>query len=138
MNDLHAFAKLVQALSPWRGQLVFIGGWAHRLHSLHPQANRLDYPPVFTRDTDLAFANKAPLAGDMRSALAAHGFTEQLAGEFKPPAAHYILGSDSKGFYAEFLTPLSGSGRKRDGTPDATMERPVSQPRRSAIWTFCW
>lgn len=28
MNDLEAFAKLVQALDPWRGQLVFIGGWA--------------------------------------------------------------------------------------------------------------
>lgn len=123
MNDLHAFAKLVKALSPWRGQLVFIGGWSHRLHSLHPQASRQEHQPVFTRDTDLAFANKAPIEGDMRSALAAHGFTEQLAGEFKPPAAHYTLGSDSKGFYAEFLTPLSGSGRKRDGTPDATMEK---------------
>src|SRR5256885_11313564 len=97
MNDLHAFAKLVKALSPWRGQLVFIGGWSHRLHSLHPQANRQEHQPVFTRDTDLAFANKAPIEGDMRSALAAHGFTEQLAGEFKPPAAHYTLGSDSKG-----------------------------------------
>ncbi|MEJ8296501.1 GSU2403 family nucleotidyltransferase fold protein [Delftia tsuruhatensis] len=83
----------------------------------------MDYPPVFTRDTDLVFANKAPLAGDMRRALAANGVTEQLAGEFKPPAAHYTLGSDSKGFYAEFLTPLSGSGRRRDGTPDATMQK---------------
>src|SRR3990167_5183831 len=28
MNDLEAFAKLVQALDPWRGRLVFIGGWS--------------------------------------------------------------------------------------------------------------
>lgn len=26
MNDLDALAKLAQALSPWRAQLVFIGG----------------------------------------------------------------------------------------------------------------
>ena len=39
MNDLEAFAKLVQALDPWRGQLVFIGGWSHRLHTLHPYAS---------------------------------------------------------------------------------------------------
>jgi hypothetical protein len=37
------------------------------------------------------------------------------------PAAHYILGSDTSGFYAEFLTPLVGSGFKRTGETDATM-----------------
>lgn len=26
MNDLEAFARLVQALAPWRRQLIFIGG----------------------------------------------------------------------------------------------------------------
>lgn len=64
MNDLEPFAKLVQALEPWRNQLVFIGGWGHRLHRLDPRANQPDYQPVFTRDTDLAFANRAPMEGD--------------------------------------------------------------------------
>ena len=41
MNDFDAFAKLVQAVAPWRGQLIFIGGWAHRLHTLHPWASKL-------------------------------------------------------------------------------------------------
>jgi hypothetical protein len=35
MSDLDAFAKLVGALSPWQGDLVFIGGWAHRLYRHH-------------------------------------------------------------------------------------------------------
>ena len=47
MNDLEAFAKLVQALDPWRGHLVFIGGWGHRLHTLHPEASmQHDLAPV--------------------------------------------------------------------------------------------
>ena len=61
MNDLAALAKLAQALFPWRAQLVFIGGWAHRIHRFDPRANKLEYLPVFTRDTDLAFANNKVL-----------------------------------------------------------------------------
>ncbi len=121
MNDLEAFAKLVQALDPWRGQLTFIGGWSHRLHTMHPHANQLAFQPVFTKDTDLAFHNKVPLAGDIKAALNERGFKEDLLGEARPPAAHYKLGDDTSGFYAEFLTPLVGSGIKRTGEYDATM-----------------
>jgi len=121
MNDLDALAKLTQALSPWRAHLVFIGGWAHRIHRLSPRANELNYQPVFTRDTDLAFANRAPIEGDIKAALIEHGFKEQLAGEHKPPVAHYTLGDEDGGFYAEFLTPLIGSGVKRNGEQDATI-----------------
>lgn len=120
MTDLEAFAKLVQALAPWRGQLVFIGGWSHRLHTLHPGASQLDFQPVFTKDTDLAFHDKVPLAGNIKDALVEKGFEEALSGEARPPAAHYKLGNDTSGFYAEFLTPLVGSGIKRTGEPDAT------------------
>nr|WP_315191759.1 GSU2403 family nucleotidyltransferase fold protein [uncultured Albidiferax sp.] len=121
MNDLEAFAKLVQALDAWRGQLVFIGGWSHRLHTLHPYASQLEFQPVFTKDTDLAFHNKVPLEGNIKDALIEKGFKEDLSGEARPPAAHYKLGNDNSGFYAEFLTPLVGSGIKRTGEPDATM-----------------
>jgi hypothetical protein len=121
MNDLDSLAKLVQALSPWRAYLVFIGGWAHRIHRFDLRANKLEYQPVATRDTDLAFANSAPIEGDIKAALIAQGFKEQLTGEHKPPAAHYTLGDESRGFYAEFLTPLIGSGVKRSGAQDATL-----------------
>lgn len=123
MNDLEAFARLVQALAPWRQQLIFIGGWGHRLHRLEPRANRPDYQPVFTRDTDLAFANKEPIEGDIKQALMQHGFQEELSGDHRPTAAHYTLGDGAGGFYAEFLTPLAGSGRKRSGEADATMAK---------------
>jgi Nucleotidyltransferase len=121
MNDLEAFAKLVQALDPWRGQLVFIGGWSHRLHTLHPYASQLAFQPIFTKDTDLAFHNEVPLEGNIKDALVEKGFKEDLSGEARPPAAHYTLGNDGSGFYAEFLTPLVGSGIKRTGETDATL-----------------
>ncbi|MFZ6643572.1 GSU2403 family nucleotidyltransferase fold protein [Undibacterium sp. TC4M20W] len=122
MNDLDAIAKLVQALLPWRAHLVFIGGWAHRLHRFDPRAHKPEYQPIFTRDTDLAFANRAPIEGDIKEALIRHGFMEQLRGEHRPPVAHYTLGDEDGGFYAEFLTPLNGSGIKRSGVSDATMK----------------
>jgi hypothetical protein len=123
MNDLEPFARLVQALDPWRQQLVFIGGWAHRLHRFDPRANQLEHQPVFTRDTDLAFANKEVIEGDIKSALIGHGFQEELGGDHTPPVAHYTLGQEEGGFYAEFLTPLVGSGIKRGGKPDATLAK---------------
>jgi len=36
---------------------------------------------------------------------------------------HYALGEDDAGFYAEFLTPLRGSGVKRNGDPDVTLAK---------------
>lgn len=137
MNDLEAFAKLVQALDPWRGRLVFIGGWSHRLHTLHPCASQLEFQPVFTKDTDLAFHNKVPLEGDIKAALIEKGFKEDLSGEARPPIAHYKLGDDTSGFYAEFLTPLVGSGIKRTGEPDATMLAGGISAQKSDIWAFC-
>lgn len=65
--------------------------------------------------------NAAPLEGDISQALAKEGFKEHLIGEHTPPVTRYTLGEDEAGFYAEFLTPLIGSGRKRDGKPDATL-----------------
>jgi hypothetical protein len=123
MNDLEAFAKLVLALEPWRQQLIFVGGWGHRLHRLDPRANQLEHQPVFTRDTDLAFANREVIEGDIKASLIQHGFKEDLSGDHRPPAAHYVLGNEAGGFYAEFLTPLVGSGTKRSGEPDATMSK---------------
>jgi hypothetical protein len=106
VDDFAALARLIQAIEPWRAHLVLVGGWAHRLYRLHPMANVPSYQPLLTKDTDLAFDNRAPLEGDIKSALAEAGFNEQLYGEHRPPMTHYALGDDDAGFYAEFLTPL--------------------------------
>jgi hypothetical protein len=121
LNDFAPFAQLVGAVDPWRAHLVLVGGWAHRLYRFHELANVPGYQPLATKDTDLAFSAKAPLHGDIKAALEKAGFSEKLFGESNPPVTRYELTEDDAGFYAEFLTPLAGSGRKRDGTPDATV-----------------
>ncbi len=69
MNDLAAFSRLLEALAPWRAQIVLAGGWAHRIHRLHPLAGAPSYQPLLTRDMDIAFADRPPLKGDIKSAL---------------------------------------------------------------------
>jgi hypothetical protein len=123
-DDLTAIARLIDALRPWHEQLVIVGGWAHRLHRFHAWATVPSYVPLRTRDADVAFSLDARLAGDIRAALEAAGFKEELSGDHRPPVAEYRLGEEHGGFFAEFLTPLRGSGTKtRSGRDDATAER---------------
>ena len=120
MRDVEAMAALIDALKPWRERVVLVGGWAHRLHRLHPRAKVPSYRPVVTRDADVALDTSARLEGDIAQALEAAGFTNKLTGDHHPPVSHFQLGEDDAGFYAEFLSPLRGSGVRRDGTEDAT------------------
>ncbi|MEX3937730.1 GSU2403 family nucleotidyltransferase fold protein [Paraburkholderia phymatum] len=116
MSDLTEFSTLALTLEPWRKQIVFVGGWAFRLYHYEPRAYTADYNPIFTQDADVAYAERELLEGDIKQALVAAGFTEEpnFTGDYKPPAMRYTMGGDAKGFYAEFLTPLTNSGKKRD------------------------
>ena len=122
MNDRAAFAKLVETLSPWTHQLVFVGGWAHRLYRLHPKAEAPAYQPLATLDADVAFAERERLDGSIKARLQEAGFEEQLTGHHQPPVSQYTLGEeDPSGFYAEFLTPLVGPSTTREGKQLATL-----------------
>jgi hypothetical protein len=115
------FVRLVEALSPWLGQVVIIGGWAHRLYRLHPLSQHLDFAPLTTLDTDIAVPERLEVhEEDVHTRLTANGFTEELFGEDQPPATHYTLGKDGAGFYAEFVTPLIG-GLDNRGKPISTV-----------------
>jgi hypothetical protein len=117
VSELAEFSRLAVTLEQWRKQIVFVGGWAFRLYRYEPRAYTEDHNPIFTQDADVAYDKREPLEGDIKKALEGAGFTEEpnLAGGFRPPTMRYNLGGDANGFYAEFLTPLEGSGRKRDG-----------------------
>lgn len=123
MDDFAAIARLLDALRPWLGHLVIVGGWAHRLHRFHPKAHPPTYAALRTRDADLAFSSSAPLIGDIAAALRAADFHEDCSGEHTPPITQWRLGADEAGFFAEFLAPLQGSGVKRNGQPDVTMAK---------------
>lgn len=126
MSELAEFSKLAVTLEAWRAQIVFVGGWAYRLYQYEPRALDPGYPPIFTQDADVAYP-QVHLQGDIKAALEGAGFKEEpnFAGDFDPLAMRYVL-EDGGGFYAEFLTPLTGSGRRRvpgtkDTVPDATV-----------------
>jgi len=119
--DLVQFARLVDALEPWLDRVLFIGGWAHRLFRERPEAARLSYAPLRTGDVDVALDPRA-LERDagIRERLAASGFREEFLGDDRPPVTHYSLGDEASGFYVEFLSPLLGGDRRRDGSWDVT------------------
>lgn len=78
MSETTSFARLISALRPWLGQIVVVGGWAHRLHRLHPLASQPPYPPLTTLDADIALSDREPLEGDIRAALGDAGFEEEF------------------------------------------------------------
>lgn len=120
--QLEAFSKFVIALDPWLGEVVLIGGWAHRLYRLDPRARKLDYLPLTTLDGDVAVPPRLKKEeSTVRKRLLDAGFEEEFVGEDHPPATHYHDGKGS-GFYAEFLAPLEGSEYNRSGKRKATKE----------------
>ena len=122
MSDVLPFVRFVEALRPWLHRVTVVGGWAHRLHRVHPLAQPLEYPPLMTRDADIAVpVGTIPSGDDIRERLLEAGFEEEFSGEHLPPVTRYHLGGESGGFYAEFLTPLVGSDHKRNGSPDVTI-----------------
>jgi hypothetical protein len=122
-QDPDAFKQLIAALEPWLDQVVIVGGWAHQLYRLHPEAQELEYQPLGTLDADVAVPATLPAGEpDIRERLLAYGFTEEFLGDDHPPATHYCLGGEASGFYAEFLTPLIGSEYDRNQKRKATTE----------------
>lgn len=120
-RDAKAFVRTVEALRPYLDDLVFIGGWAHYLYTLSPEAAPLGFTPLTTEDADIAAPLRLPVRGrSIPELLIAAGFEQRLSGEYTPPIAEYVLGEEESGFYVEFLAPLLGGEVKRDGTPDAT------------------
>ena len=85
-----------------------------RRRSPHPTALR-------TEDADIALApHTIARTEDIRGRLIARGVVEEMSGDDQPPVTHYSLGAEALGFYAEFLTPLQGSVRRRDGSRNLT------------------
>jgi hypothetical protein len=123
MDDLALIARLLEALRPWSGHLVIVGGWAHRLHRFHAKAAAPAYAALRTKDADIALSPSTPIEGDIAAALEKAGFQEAASMDHTPPITQYRLGTEGGGFYAEFLAPLHGSEVKRGGKPDIILAK---------------
>lgn len=120
--ELEPFARFVEAIEPWLGELVLIGGWTHRLYRHDPRARKLRHAPLTTLDADVAIPPKLKIErSTVRKRLLDAGFKEEFVGDDLPPATHYYF-RQSDGFYVEFLTPLTGSDTIGRGKRKATKE----------------
>jgi hypothetical protein len=118
--DNASFVRVALALRPYLNDIVFVGGWAHRLFRLHPLALNIDVRPLMTMDADIAAPNRLPMRGrSLRQLLSDARFTEEPSGDDAPPRTEYHFGEPS-GVYVQFITPLAGDGYRHDGSPDAT------------------
>jgi hypothetical protein len=61
--EIEAFSKFVEAIEPWLGEVVLIGGWAHRLYRLDSRARKLEYPPLTTLHMSARFPDKGEVGG---------------------------------------------------------------------------
>lgn len=122
-QELEYFGKLILALEPWLDQVVIVGGWAHRLYRLDPRSQQVDYPSLTTLDIDVAMPPKVEMKGQsIRDRMVDAGFKEEFLGDAHPPATHYHFEAVEGGFYAEFLSPLTGSDIDRKGQPKLTAD----------------
>ena len=51
-SDLANISRLVEALRPWLGQIIFIGGWKHRLFREQQEAARIGGERCLVLSTD--------------------------------------------------------------------------------------
>jgi hypothetical protein len=121
-SEQDAFARVVGALRPYLSELVVVGGWAHRLFRLHPQATPPPFHPLVTDDADVATpleleANRPPIDGLLKAA----GFTEDLRGDESPPVSRYTLETPDQALELEFIANLQGSLHRRDGSRNVTV-----------------
>ncbi len=121
--DKTAFAILVQALRPYLREVVFVGGWAHRLFHFHEFADPAGYLPLATDDADVAVPTRLAVSGKtIRALLTEAGFVEKIVGDERPPVTEYSWNVERDGaFVVEFLTPQTGSEYRRNGMRDVTV-----------------
>lgn len=113
---------LLDALGPPQESLVLAGGWAHRLYWLHSAHVDPGYSALMTQDVDVVLNKPGFTSGELLNRLRQAGFEERLLStqsqsSQNPPVARYQRSGGSAGLYAEFLSPLTGSGLSRTGVP---------------------
>ena len=134
----HPSRGLIDALRPWLGHLVIVGGWAHRLHRLHPLAGEPAHPTVTNARRGLcALARTRRSPGDISEALDAAGFNRTFLGEDAPPVTHYSLDDDVAASTRSSWCRSRGARSGATGSATSRCRRRASPRRSSGISTCC-
>jgi hypothetical protein len=121
-DEVDALRRVHAVVSKFPGAFVIVGGWAAHLLRRHPLARPPDFDPLRTEDLDVAAPPRlSPKGVGLQEVIRQQGFVPDYRSEDRPPVTRYLLeGGD--GFELEFIAPLRGGERRRDGTLDATAD----------------
>ncbi len=120
-DEMQFLYRVLDTIQAYLQDIILIGGFASLLYRFHEEATQIDSHYLITYDVDLAAEGKIPVRGDnsIHDLLEKAGLERKLEGNFEEPIVKYYPTEikESK-YYVEFLSPLSGSGTKRNGKPD--------------------
>lgn len=112
------FIVTLRALQPHLGHVVVVGAWAHRLFRLHSLATTPAFHPLMTDDADVAVPAVLPDTEEtIAKRLDEYDFEEHLSGGGEIPRIQYLRGN----MVLEFIAPLTGAPRDRQGMPKDTL-----------------
>jgi hypothetical protein len=121
-DEIEALRRVHAVVTQVPGVFVIVGGWAAHLLRRHPLARSPNFDPLRTEDLDVAAPEKLTKSGaDLREVMHEQGFVPEYRSEDRPPVTRYHI-KDGDGFELEFIAPLRGGERRRDGTLDATAD----------------
>lgn len=115
-------ARAFTALQPIHGDIVVIGGSAHRLFHGHEWGQEPDYQLLTTEDVDVAAGLDLAIGPsiELLPRLTAAGFVERVAGADQPSYTYEYI--PRPGAYLEFVAPLHGSGATRVGAANRELK----------------
>jgi hypothetical protein len=128
------FLSTVQALKPYLGDIICIGGCANALYRIHETASSPVPDYLGTKDIDWAVPTRLAERGgkSLSEFMKKAGFVEELHGTQAEPVVKYRSGNEAVAAEIEFLCPLSGmrGGRQSDNSAVEVQTGLMAQPLR--------
>jgi hypothetical protein len=119
--------EFLQSIGPWRKYIVISGGYALFIYKLYLADQKLEHPPIGTRDIDSLISRKVPEISTKNIAKHLHeaGFTQIFKDMDIPAAEAYVKEIDGIEVEVEFLTD---SATRHDKNKNVVIAGVVAQP----------